>query len=120
MRKDEGTDINKQVGRAEKLLSKSSALVSFVDQLPCIVMSEPQDSSEDDPFSPPEPEGENPFSEESPFGSSEAPDFDAPGAGSGQLSMAWNVARMWIKEHQREAMLGAFATGVLVGAYLRD
>ncbi len=85
-------------------------------------MSDPQDSSENGPFSPPEPEEEPPFSEGSPFGAAEsAPEFpSSPPSKGGQLSMAWNVARMWIKEHQREAMLGAFATGVFLGACLRD
>jgi hypothetical protein len=34
--------------------------------------------------------------------------------------MAWDMTRMWVKEHQTAAMLGAFAAGVFVGAYVRD
>jgi hypothetical protein len=34
--------------------------------------------------------------------------------------MAWDMTRMWVKEHQTTAMLGAFAAGVFVGAYVRD
>lgn len=37
-----------------------------------------------------------------------------------QTSMALDVARMWIEEHQKESMLGAFAVGVFLGGLFRD
>lgn len=85
-------------------------------------MSETPEPGDSPSFSPPgEEEQQDPFAQEAPFG----PDTSSPGGapapqGGSSFTMAWSVARMWIKEHQREAMLGAFATGVVVGAYLRD
>lgn len=31
-----------------------------------------------------------------------------------------DLARMWVQEHQKTAMLGAFAAGVFIGALVRD
>lgn len=88
-------------------------------------MSDNPESPGERSFSPPDGEEGSPFGQTPPFEQSfeqkGAPsEFAGAPAGGGELSMAWSVARMWIKEHQREAMLGAFATGVFVGAYLRD
>jgi len=35
-------------------------------------------------------------------------------------AFALDMARMWMKEHQKATMLGAFAVGVFAGALLRD
>ena len=37
----------------------------------------------------------------------------------GSPSFAVNMARMWVQQHQKASMLGAFAVGVFVGAMLR-
>ena len=67
----------------------------------------------------PEGRGRSPFGEsgDDPFS-----DREAPGGSSrqAQVRMAWDMTRMWVKEHQTTAMLGAFAAGVFVGAYVRD
>jgi len=67
----------------------------------------------------PEAFGRDPFedADDSPFSGGEA--LDGP-SGKDQMRMAWDVTRMWVKEHQTAAMLGAFAAGVFVGAYVRD
>lgn len=44
----------------------------------------------------------------------------APGQSGPTPSLAWDMARMWVREHQKAAMIGAFAVGVLTGAWLRD
>lgn len=44
----------------------------------------------------------------------------AAGAIPGSASMALDVGRMWVRTHQKESMLGAFAVGVFVGVLLRD
>lgn len=36
------------------------------------------------------------------------------------MTFAADVAKIWIQEHQKASMLGAFAVGVFVGAMLRD
>lgn len=36
------------------------------------------------------------------------------------MSMVGDMARMWVREHQKASMLGAFAIGVFAGAWLRD
>jgi hypothetical protein len=56
-------------------------------------------------------EGDDPFSGGEALGGPSRQD---------QLRMAWDVTRMWVKDHQTATMLGAFAAGVFVGAYLRD
>lgn len=77
----------------------------------------------------PDGEGAPSFGADGPFGDPFDEEFDgeAAGAGSstgasaaGQLRFGWQVARMWMKDHQEASMLGAFAVGVLVGSYLRD
>jgi len=60
-----------------------------------------------------------------PFADADANPFSGGEAGGGpsrndQVRMAWDLTRMWVKEHQTAAMLGAFAAGVFVGAYVRD
>ncbi|MFB6248629.1 MAG: hypothetical protein ABEL97_08680 [Salinibacter sp.] len=83
--------------------------------------------------SPPEPdpspsgEGEPPFAGfDDAFNAPEDPGpgsgFDEPGAGGSLLdaSLALGVARSWVKQHQTLTMLGAFATGVVLGSLLRD
>lgn len=35
-------------------------------------------------------------------------------------SFAMDLARMWVQEHQKTAMLGAFAAGVFIGALVRE
>lgn len=35
-------------------------------------------------------------------------------------SVAVDVARMWVQQHQKASMLGAFAVGVFAGAMLRQ
>lgn len=68
----------------------------------------------------PENEDDPPFQQDPPFADA-SPEESSPFSASGdQLSFAWNVARMWIKEHQQASMLGAFALGIFVGAYIRD
>jgi len=37
-----------------------------------------------------------------------------------QVSLTVDMARMWVREHQKASMLGAFAMGVFTGAWLRD
>jgi hypothetical protein len=50
------------------------------------------------------------------FGS--APDA-SPSMGD-RSAFALDMARIWMKEHQKATMLGAFAVGVFAGALLRD
>lgn len=58
------------------------------------------------------------------FESPEDPDWDVPGeegsSGGASASFALDMARLWVQEHQKASMLGAFAVGVFVGAMLRD
>jgi hypothetical protein len=61
------------------------------------------------------------------FSSSEFSSTDAPGdpeaiaGGTGAtVSLAVDMARMWVREHQKASMLGAFALGVFAGAWMRD
>lgn len=76
------------------------------------------------------PESQNPFSSsslpdedrgfdenvESPPWDTEGPEFgeDVDGA------FAVDMARLWVKQHQKAVMLGAFGVGVFVGALLRN
>jgi hypothetical protein len=69
--------------------------------------------------------GDPPFETEDAFGDSfgaesESPPQSPASFGTGQLQMGWQMARTWIKQHQEASMLGAFAVGVFVGAYVRD
>lgn len=48
-------------------------------------------------------------------------DFDAPTDKAGQqVSLMLDMARLWVREHQKASMLGAFAVGVFAGSWLRD
>jgi len=42
------------------------------------------------------------------------------GESGDQLSLALDVGRMWVREHQKMAMLCAFAVGVFTGSWFRD
>lgn len=46
--------------------------------------------------------------------------FEETAREQSSASFAVDVARLWVREHQKPAMLGAFAVGVFVGALLRD
>lgn len=70
------------------------------------------DSASRDPFS--SPDAGDPDSP--PWASEE----DAPGGDDLSPSFAVDVARLWVRRHQKASMLGAFAVGVFVGALLRD
>ena len=84
-----------------------------------------ESSPEPDPA--PNRGGDDPFAE---FGDSfDAPDapgsaseFGGPGARPSGLdaSLALTMARSWVKQHQKLTMLGAFATGIVLGSLLRD
>lgn len=52
------------------------------------------------------------------FASSFAPPEGASSDGL-DASFALTMAKTWIKDHQTKAMLGAFATGVVLGSMLR-
>lgn len=72
----------------------------------------------------PEPEADDSISSSSsprdtdaPFGEKEE---DASPTNDFSPSFAGDVARIWVQEHQKATMLGAFAVGVFVGALLRD
>jgi len=77
----------------------------------------------------PEPEPDDPFSSSSSFpDDTDAPPWDAPGddlsgpppPGNDQsASMALDMARLWVQQHQKASMLGAFAVGTFIGALLR-
>lgn len=90
-------------------------------------------SPEPDPA--PNREGDDPFAEfgdsfdapdgpgpNAPSGSNPASGLGGAGAGSGGLdaSLALGMARSWVEQHQKLTMLGAFATGVVLGSLLRD
>jgi hypothetical protein len=71
------------------------------------------------------PEGDDAFGDSS-FQDGSGP-LDGGGANAanwsslaGQASFATEVARQWVKEHQKEAMVGAFAAGVFFGSWFRS
>lgn len=67
--------------------------------------------------SPPDPEATG-FDEHA-----DTPPWDADGPEFGDEmdgSFAVDMARIWVKQHQKAVMLGAFGVGVFVGALLRD
>lgn len=73
----------------------------------------------------PNPEPNEPFSDPSPSAAGpDAPPWedaeDDPLADSSSPSFALNMARLWVQEHQKASMLGAFGIGVFVGAMLRE
>ena len=90
----------------------------------------PSDPESNDPFS--GPESSEPFSGSSRAGPGQgqnAPPWeqegDDPFAGAAEdggmsPSFALKMARLWVKEHQKASMLGAFAAGVFIGAMVRD
>lgn len=87
-----------------------------------------------DPYS-----GGTPFSEggafpdDDSFASNPFTERDASGGGASstgasgvpqewidQARMGWSMAKFWVKQNQRTAMLGALAAGAFIGAMLRD
>jgi hypothetical protein len=88
----------------------------------------PDPESSDPEFS--DPGSPDPFSSPSPgddaagFEEAEVPPWETEGPEFGQEapdeSFAVDMARLWVKQHQKATMLGAFGVGVFVGALLRD
>lgn len=77
-------------------------------------------SSTGEPGTASRPLGDDPFS-----GPKGPPDPSPSGSGagfasSGEVAFALDVAKMWLRDYQKEAMVGAFATGVFLGSLLRD
>lgn len=83
-------------------------------------MTEPSSDPEaQDPFSSSSlPDEERGFDENAgnPPWDTEGPEF----GGDLDRSFAIDMARLWVKRHQKAVMLGAFGVGVFVGALLRD
>lgn len=81
--------------------------------------SDAQGKEQAAPSDGPEAFGRDPFdgADDNPFSGGEALGGSSR---QDQARMAWDMARMWVKEHQTATMLGAFAAGVFVGAYVRD
>lgn len=84
-----------------------------------------ESSPEPDPA--PNREGNDPFAEigdsfDAPDGPGPAGDFGGSGARPSGLdaSLVLSLTRSWVKQHQKLTMLGAFATGVVLGSLLRD
>lgn len=80
---------------------------------------ESPDPGSPDPFSSPPPDDDAAGVDEAeapPWGT-EDPEF---GQEDPDESFAVDMARLWVKQHQKATMLGAFAVGVFVGALLRD
>ncbi len=83
--------------------------------------------SSPDPDPAPDRGDDDPFAE---FGDSfDAPDGPGPASGVGgpgdrpsglDATLALSLARSWVKQHQKLTMLGAFATGVVLGSLLRE
>lgn len=79
-----------------------------------------------EPNSSPYDGDEDPFAEfEAPTDAPKGPgggDFSPSGASSMGLdaSLALELARSWVKQHQTATMLGAFATGVVLGSLMRE
>lgn len=74
---------------------------------------------------PSEPATETPFSHGEPSAPDAPPWADAEAAGgpphgADTGAFALDMARLWVQQHQKTAMLGAFALGTFVGALLRD
>lgn len=94
---------------------------------------DPDAGSAPDPFGDLDPGGTRGSEAEAPFGTDafEGPDGDGPsfdssggpmpdGMGGESAGFAYEMAKMWVRDHQKTAMVGAFATGVFLGALLRD
>lgn len=45
---------------------------------------------------------------------------DGPMGGDMSPSFALDMARLWVRRHQKASMLGAFGVGVFIGVLLRD
>ncbi len=77
------------------------------------------DPGSPDPFSSPSPDTDAAGADEA-----EAPPWETEAPGFGREdpdeSFAVDMARLWVKQHQKATMLGAFGVGVFVGALLRD
>jgi hypothetical protein len=76
-----------------------------------------------------EREGPDPFQQMGDSDPDAQPSFDPPGSPGTddplstaklQASFAIDVTRAWIKDHQKATMLGAFATGIVLGSLFRD
>lgn len=77
------------------------------------------------PETPPNPDSgdsDRPFSS-----SAEGPNAPSWEGGSEEVlgdenapSFALDMARLWVQQHQKATMLGAFGVGVFIGALLRD
>lgn len=86
----------------------------------------PDDRPETDPFSAASSEQHSPFEGlGDPADGPEPPGaeaFEAGTAGSlgASASLALQMARSWVKQHQKATMLSAFATGVFLGRCFRD
>jgi len=74
--------------------------------------------------SPPDPDSGDsrpPFS--SPAEGPDAPSWEGETENLGDdlsPSFALDMARLWVRRHQKASMLGAFGVGVFIGALLRD
>jgi hypothetical protein len=73
--------------------------------------------------------GPDPFQQMGGSDTDAHPSFDPPDSSSMddplssakvQASFALDMARAWVKDHQKATMLGAFASGVVLGALFRD
>lgn len=122
------------MGAADRI-NKRSALPSLVEVLcrrlsglfAAFLMTEDSFPEGENDFSPDPDRTEAGFGSQEPeFGSQESEDFASSFApeesspGGVDVSFALTMARTWVKEHQTKAMLGAFATGVVVGSLLRE
>lgn len=77
-----------------------------------IMTEDSPNASAEDPFSASGSEG-RPFGQDAAHrGRSTQQETDAS-------SLALEMAQVWVEEHQKASMLGAFAVGVFVGALLR-
>jgi len=77
----------------------------------------PDPSSDPNPGTPPPPP-EPPFGEDASSSWAEEDETSMPDGVP--ASLATDMARSWVRRHQKATLLGAFATGVFVGAMLRD
>lgn len=73
----------------------------------------------DDRPSDPDPTDADPFSSAPADGGMESPSGSAASSLDTDPAFLMNMAKMWIQEHQRSTMLGAFAVGVFVGSLFR-
>jgi len=85
----------------------------------------PDDRSDPNRPSPSDPhssfgEGRAPFEEEGATGPDDPPGASGALPGGLSASLALQMGRSWIQQHQKAAMLGALAAGVVLGSLLRD